>query len=643
MRNGGGMRSGLDRGTWIWRLSAGVLAFGVGCGRAADATSLGSAGSPYDGPDAGRPSDAGASTACGPDGVLRGDFTVRTQAELDGWRGCQRLEGSLTVRVPADADTTPLSTLHTITGRLTVLGEEQPAPRVLDGFRGLEVAGEITLSGLTLADLSGFSTLRQLVAADGSEVAVGEDAPKGGLRITTSQGLTSLAGLDALEQATVLELYHNRDLKSLSGMPRLWGLKYVFSSGCPLTDLNGIETSSLERVDITDSQITSLWGLGAPIALQMLSLSQNQRLTQLTGWQPGPRLEVLSLNGNMALENLRGLEPLREVGSLDLGSGALVSLTGLEGLESAGSVSIHEQSRLQNLTGLAGLREAGGIVISLNPALTDLAGLSSLTTVGSMALNLNLALTSLAGLGAVTIERFEVGDAALSDLRGFERATIARELVLGRLEHLESLDGLALLTPEATLVISGSPALDNLAALAALSELKGLALLGTGVTQLDLLANLRRLGSLQLDENRQLEQIDALGSLESLGSLRSAGNPLLRALPGFEAATASCAGCGAFSLSVIDNAALERVGPWPWLDAASSVYIGDNPALTSVALPELRSAEEVVIINNASLAELRLPGLIQAGRLLIDGNPAIEAAIRDCATGVGSYRDCPSP
>ena len=104
-----------------------------------------------------------------------------------------------------------------------------------------------------------------------------------GLTLLLCPELSSLAGLDALEEVDVIELNYNPDLVSVAGLTRLTELPRLSVMGSPLRDLEGIEPLGVQDLFIYGSALTSLQGLGDAQRLRRLTLSENAELESLEG------------------------------------------------------------------------------------------------------------------------------------------------------------------------------------------------------------------------------------------------------------------------------------------------------------------------------------------------------------------------
>lgn len=613
-----------------------LLALASACGLAEDTTLLladrGAATpageEPLDevSPDAGDTAPA-EQAPCAEDGVARDYFIVSTPADIEALAGCREIDGNLSVVAFPSIDTSALGSLRRVTGELSISGTARDEePHLLDGFRQLESVGGLVLSGLHLTDLAAFGRLRAIDSPPTGPVET-YGVPTGALSITQCGGLTSLAGLAALEQVDTIFIAELPELTRLTGLDALRELDGLASYDCPLQDLTGLDRVELGALDLRGSQVRDLSGLHMPGGglESALQLWANPALTSLGGWQPPAALFEIVLRGNGALVDLRGLEPLSSLYYATIeDEAALTSLEGLEGLVSVGELGVHANARLSSLAGLGSARDIGSLALSGDGALAELSGLAPNAVVRHLRLERLPALSGLGSIGSIMVDSLYIVDVPLVDLQGLEQPTLREHLSLVDLPALVSLAGLSNVADWSTfsLAIEQCAQLRDLAALAPLSALGRLTLDGTDLAELDALANLRQLGSLTLGNNPRLAQINGLGTLERLATLEVSHNPALQALPDFASLTLECSDCPS-GVVLVGNAALQSIGPWPWL-VSSSFQVMDHPALVSIALPALRSPHLLEVMNNASLTTLDLSSLAEVGTLTVTGNPALD-------------------
>ena len=235
-------------------------------------------------------------------GEVIGNIVASSQADIDRLAGCRELPGSLRVVTPADAP-----------------GSISLAP--LAELR--RVAGQLQLSG----------------------------------------PLTSLAGLESLEQVGVL---HLRDAL----VPDL----------VPLSNLTRVETpkdwQSSDILITNCDQLVNLWGLENLTAWGSLELSYSDGLVSLEGLTAPEQLDRVVLNAMPQLSDISALEPVRGVDFFNMWRTAVSQFGGFS-LERADTLNLTENPALTDLDGLRRLSEVEDLLIVDNDALVrmDLPGL----------------------------------------------------------------------------------------------------------------------------------------------------------------------------------------------------------------------------------------------------------------------------
>jgi len=207
----------------------------------------------------------------------------------------------------------------------------------IDFLAGGELGGVYLMGNLRLssvAPLAGTTHLKSLV-------------------ITDSEVLTDLEGLEGLERVEGgLRLYRNRALASLDALRRLTHVGVLhFEEMDLLTDLSGLE--ALESVD----------GLG---------IYYCDSLTSLDGLHPAFTARGIGLDGNPQLAELSALSHLRALPDFLILSrnSAMTSLSGLEGVESVGTLAITYNEALTSVSALDSLVSVeGDLKIMDNPNL----------------------------------------------------------------------------------------------------------------------------------------------------------------------------------------------------------------------------------------------------------------------------------
>ncbi len=360
----------------------------------------------------------------------------------------------------------------------------------------------------------------------------------------------------------------------------------------------------------------------------------------------------LYVDGVPCSDVLDALASVRRIdGALTLRDLEVEDLTALSSLtEVGGRVTIHGLKDATSLSGLSGLSFVPNkLELYAMPKLADLTGLEGLTSVESLILR-ELGIATLDGLGAVSPETLEIWDCDdLSSLAGLEGMTTAKNVRLLTIPSLSSFSGLANLESVEFLQISGTGAtdlsgFDSLAQVSAF-DVNGDALLDAG--PLPALVSLGRFSSryspvlaslsglaqiTQLVEGLSLSNLDALADLSGLSSLQLTGDLDIRQCH----ALTDLQGLGALettaTFSLDSNDGLTSVAG---LDALTTVdgrfVIRQNPELLDLAGMVLAPSVsgEVQLWKNPSLTSLAgLEGVTSiVGRLQITGNSALTSIV----------------
>ena len=315
----------------------------------------------------------------------------------------------------------------------------------------------------------------------------------------------------------------------------------------------------------------------------------------------GP-LEVLwgNLNissGSTTYTDISDLSPLASLhqvwGSLYvLKNGVLQSLHGLEALDTVFfNLAIAGNPQLQDLHGLRGLRDVHyNLIMEGNDSLRDLAGLDSLRYVASnLLIRDNDELRSLEGLGALGQSGYVdiLYNGHLESLAGMDALRFATGVDIVGNARLRSLDGLdSLKSVFSSVTIADNDSLENCAGF----------------------PSLRKMFSLTIQNNPRLLHIGNFGSADSLevGRLFIQDNPRIRTLDGLQHLTTLLLSANVErndSLQSLYGLEVERIAP-PY-SAATDLYIRDNPALTELALNQLRVIGQPVEADNSHVEILR--------------------------------------
>jgi hypothetical protein len=375
------------------------------------------------------------------------DTVLNTQDEVALLAGCTDISGSLQIG-DAVADLTPLASLRRITGSLYVNKWGLSAKLTsLQGLEGLESVRSVELNHLLVPNLDPLAGLTDL---------------PGGLRIERLTQIESLAGLHNLKHIggplRILQADKLSDLQALAGL-----------------------TEILDSVELTlIPALTSLEGLHNLERVGNLRIDDCPLLADLDGLRGLQRVdEDISLE-RLSLTHLHGLEVLTELGEPD-GEASRISLVNLPQLASldalavdwhgANALAIHGTA-IADLAVLAGVTELADLSLADNDALVDLAGLEALVEVhdtlslsGAGLVDLG-ALANLESVGWLMLEDSVVTDLALPSLQE------AGNVFVRHNAQLTALSGLAGLSSVGRLTLEGNPTLNDLSALAALTQVE---------------------------------------------------------------------------------------------------------------------------------------------------------------------------
>jgi hypothetical protein len=313
-------------------------------------------------------------------------------------------------------------------------------------------------------------------------------------------------------------------------------------------------------------------------------------------------------SADVVIVDLDGLGALTTIGrNLTIrGLPALASLNGLNALTGVGfDVELFELPALSLLQGPDSLVEVGGDVsVGFNDDLTVVEGFDGLARVGTDAdfravagvrFQHNGELACVGGFSAlVEVGEVEFDDAPVQTAPGLSAVLIVRgptlklidtpDFNLLTLPPLEHLDGLVLVR---------GPTTTDLRAFAGLQTMGDLSIFGCALENLGGLDGLVSLGSLDLQNNAALDDVSALAHVTELGRLHVTGDV------GYDLACAF-AGVTAIDDVIIARAAFTTL-PWPQtLTRIGTLSIVDNENLTDLGDVTL-TLGDAVIANNAVL------------------------------------------
>lgn len=352
---------------------------------------------------------------------------------------------------------------------LGVLSRSAPGSR---GARLRQAVRQLEPSCPSLPELRGFESLVQLDLTEntGGSLA-GRFGPLPALRTLRLRGSSSIRTLEGLEAPQLREIDVSciglTDLRALAGKACIQILN--LSGNRKLTDLTPLQAClpTLKSLHLYGTGIANLSPLSGAGVLEELDLDDCNSITSLQG------LENVTISGRQfSLGNLNGLSSLQHLQAGNLTLSSLKLLTTLEGLESRAaeirSLTIWETPGLTDLSALAQLSSLEELELNTCKAFTGLKPLEGLTTLRSLALRECPKLKRLPDLSATSLEDLSLEDCGISDL-GVLPASLSGSLDLVSLKKLKSLTGLERCS--GLRQISIGHAIEDASALAACNEI----------------------------------------------------------------------------------------------------------------------------------------------------------------------------
>lgn len=334
------------------------------------------------------------------------------------------------------------------------------------------------------------------------------------------EDIGSLRALKPLDRLRVVDLQHNRRLKSLKpleGKP----LEYLVTSGTALTKLDSLATlPTLRELWSYGTRVRDLTPLSHCLELRRLAVSFGTAIEDLAPLSALVKLEQLVLDRGK-FTDLSPLATLHALRELDIGYNDIHDLTPL------GNLSLHTldiaQTEVATVKGLAPLKSLRVLKCYWTPV-------TSLDPIAGRLTELDCALGPDVVKLFPNLERVRFRQKSLGDASALATALELRSLVIdGRLNSLEPLATLK----ELEHLELGDPKIGDLSPLAGLHRLRSLELAHTKVSDLAPLAGLIELEELDLG-NTCVEDLGALKKLDELRFLSIRGTPVKSLAPLFE-------------------------------------------------------------------------------------------------------------
>ena len=303
--------------------------------------------------------------------TFTGDITFTIQADINtfGANHYGTITGNLTIGDGDITDLTPLSSLASIGGNLSV--SQNSSLTNLVGLSGItSVGGNLYIHQNSLLNLNGINNIGSVggdIDIAGNSILTNLDALSnisslgGSIYVDNNNLLISLNGLSNITSVNgILDVGGNSSLPNLDGLSSITsvGVSLSIYSDTSLTNINGLSNIALVGGEIDVIDIPSLTNLDA--------LSN---ITSATG---------IVIENNKSLTNLQAICKISFSGKLDIEyNESLSNLDDLINLTSiGGSLFLVGNSSLTNLNGLNNITSLGGnLFISGNTVLTGFCGL----------------------------------------------------------------------------------------------------------------------------------------------------------------------------------------------------------------------------------------------------------------------------
>ncbi|NRB48634.1 MAG: T9SS type A sorting domain-containing protein [Saprospiraceae bacterium] len=484
-----------------------------------------------------------------------GNISLNSQAEINNfpvnYPGCNQIFGDLNISGSDITDLSPLSSLVSIGGTLTV--GLIPNLNNLQGLNNLQFVG----GSLVLSELPAIQNLNALFNLNTVE---------GDLIVTNNGLLADFSGICPLISTG-----------TIGGTQNFANNAAEFVTGecfCPAGDIELTSQAAVENFAATYPNCKNLPGNLTIRSLEVLDLSPLSQLETIAGnleiidvGSPAFALtNLVSIGGELRIVRLRFVPILDDLSKLKTIGGAFtfidnagdfgsdnVTLGGLNNLESIGGGFRIDESGMKSITGFEKLTRIGGRfdfrnnlnleIINAFGQLSEIGGGFSIS--GNPLLSSFNALSNLRQSGDITISDTQLPDLqvlsglegahvllisdnpAMSSLRGLENLSSVEVIAIGRNNSLANIDALSNLTTIAStnpgstgVFLSRNPLLTNLNGLSGLTGTVGDISIEShdALVDIDALSNLSTIiGSLDITLNPNLTQLDGLRGLRSVG------------------------------------------------------------------------------------------------------------------------------
>lgn len=478
-----------------------------------------------------------------------------------------------------------------------------------------------------IAQLAGFSLLGSTENIEPLEI------PLGG-----NPNLTSLKGLEHLEQVDSLEIEDNPKLKSIKALSALSSLRYLtIQNNRQLQSLDGLQTLAKNAKQAhtfylrNNPKITSISQLYGVESLRDLVILDQPNLQSLAGLDKLKHIsDRLLLEGNQQLKNLKGLGKLEHIG----GSLRLIensSLTQIEDLSALktvadGFLQVENNRRLKSLSGLEQIKTIKEVYVEKNISLTSLNGLEGLTKVeGDVDIMDNPLLEDFTALNQLTQigGRLEISDNSYTPVKGFNSLKSVKKMTIDTGVDKTAFAQLAQAEEIHVYMLKGPLVYSLDGVLPSIRSLKLLNIYGN--TQLetlgDFLPNLERVEHLRVVENKSITNFDGLNALKFVKEIEIENNEGINKITGLNALE------NVEKMTVVKNLNLQSITGFNGLTQSSDhIVVKDNTDLLDLqGFNNMIQAKTFAVRDNEALQRISAFNALESikGELWIDNNPKL--------------------
>jgi hypothetical protein len=537
--------------------------------------------------------------------VCQGDVTLSSQAQVDAFN-CVEVDGNLTISGNSISNLDGLTTLKKVSNGLII--RDNPALLNLSGLMNLTAVGGVlsVTNNDKLTDLNGFSSLSSIGSSFEYSLQIGDN-----------QVLNNLDGFSALMNADgPIIIKDNPFLETINGFSAMSTLRggIIISNNEALKSVNGF--NALETISP-----------GFFRARLILTIVNNKSLTSINGFSSltglfGARSGAsVTISDNPALKNVDGLSSLSTISDVDIFASNVLTIS--------------NNATLENIDGLSALTASDHpdrlrVIVTQNPSLTRCCGLFNYLSSGGQNLTLTengagCTIDDVLG-GGPCIAQVCQGDFVLSsqaevDAFNCEEVTGSLTISGNDITNLNALSKLKMVGGHLMLVGNGS--LSNVDGLSALTQV--------GVDA----SGFNPSASITISDNPVLKNLDGFSSLTIMrGPIIISGNPQLETVNGFSLITRT-----SFELRISNNSQLKSIDGFKSLGFIGSFFgatlvIENNASLLNVdGLSAFQGVggkfASVKITNNGSLSNINglksLNSISSFGASLdISGNPVLK-------------------